>query len=268
MQAKYDRIGKSYNQTRKADPYISSRLWYHLQSAMPGQCLDIGCGTGNYTIALHQKGIDFIGVDPSHQMLATAQSRPFDIDWRQGVAEHLPLNNESVCAVLASLTLHHWTSLTQGFQEAARVLQKDGKLVIFTATPRQMDGYWLNHYFPKMLAKSKTQMPSFEHVQNSLQRSGFQVIQTEKYFVRDDQADLFLYAGKNRPSLYLDEKVRQGISSFSDLANAREVEEGLQRLANDIESGAHLALRQQYQNQEGDYLFITAQPTSSHLALN
>ena len=33
------------------------------------------------------------------------------------------------------------------------------RLVIFTATANQMKGYWLNHYFPEMMAESMRRMP-------------------------------------------------------------------------------------------------------------
>ena len=63
MTEKYDIIGKGYNTTRKADPYLSSRL-FHLLSPVKGETyLDIGCGTGNYSIALNEMGVDFIAID-------------------------------------------------------------------------------------------------------------------------------------------------------------------------------------------------------------
>ena len=62
MLAKYDRIGKYYNQTRTADPYIAERLIYHLKPSRAATYLDIGCGTGNYTIALAEAGVRLIAV--------------------------------------------------------------------------------------------------------------------------------------------------------------------------------------------------------------
>ena len=65
MEAIYDAIGTGYNSTRQADPYLTSRLLYFLKP-QPGKLyLDIGCGTGNYTIALSNQGLNFTGVEPS-----------------------------------------------------------------------------------------------------------------------------------------------------------------------------------------------------------
>jgi hypothetical protein len=44
--------------------------------------------------------------------------------------------------------------------------------------------------------------------------------------VPKDPIDLFLYAGKHKPSIYLDARVRGGIATFAALAEATEVETG------------------------------------------
>ncbi|MEM9820424.1 MAG: class I SAM-dependent methyltransferase [Bacteroidota bacterium] len=259
MIEKYDRIGSDYNYSRKADPYLSQRLLFHLQVESHGQYLDIGCGTGNYTIALAQAGISFIGVEPAQKMLDVARKKSSRIAWKQGKAEAIPLGDQVVEGAIASLTIHHWTDLQQGFRELYRVIKTQGQLVIFTASPVQMKGYWLCHYFPKMLAQSIEQMPEIKQVLAHLKAVGFKNIRQEKYLIRPSQIDLFLYAGKDRPALYLDPKVRAGISSFADLAHQEEVNRGLGQLTQDLASGYIETVQQQYKNTEGDYLYVIAE---------
>ena len=256
MSAKYNRIGKNYNQTRKADPYLASRMKHHLQLDPRKRYLDIGCGTGNYTSVLAQSGGEFIGVDPSARMLDIARERDSTVDWRIGTAESLEVSAESVDGILASLTLHHWDSLWNGFQRLYDALTSGGKVVIFTSTPDQMEGYWLNHYFPQMMKDSMEQMPSRENVTNALERAGFQLVLEEIYEVKPDLQDGFLYVGKHDPSRYLDPSLRKGISSFSALAHQEEVENGLAKLRNDIESGEIDQVQASFTHQKGDYLFI------------
>lgn len=49
----YDSIGKNYDTTRKADPYLAARMFSFLKMDDPDATyLDIGAGSGNYTCAL------------------------------------------------------------------------------------------------------------------------------------------------------------------------------------------------------------------------
>ena len=258
MEAKYDQIGKQYNRTRKAAPYLLERLHHHLDSRAGGHYLDIGCGTGNYTIKLQARGGRFTGVDPSERMLEKARSKSPAIQWLKGVAEAIPLPDASVNGIVGSLTTHHWSDLEQGFKELYRVLEPGGQMVIFTAAPAQMRGYWLNHYFPDMLEKSCQQMPTFDRLSTAITQAGFTALDTEKYFIQPDLQDLFLYSGKHQPDLYLQEAIRQGISSFSALSNQTEVAAGLLRLEADIQSGKITSIINRYENEDGDYLFVTA----------
>ncbi|GAA4275525.1 class I SAM-dependent methyltransferase [Aquimarina mytili] len=256
MHEKYDIIGIDYNTTRKADTYLFNKLLHLLYPTQNGVYLDIGCGTGNYTSEFAKKGYQFIGIDPSTKMLEKAKKQNNSIQWKVGKAESIELSNQSVNGIIASLTLHHWQDLDQGFSELNRVLKPNGDIVIFTATPLQMKGYWLNHYFPKMLVDSMVQMPEYDKIKSNLQKNNLSIDHTEKYFIQPDLQDLFLYSGKHNPKLYLNPKVRQGISSFSSLANAEEVEKGLKILEEDINSGTINHIIKKYENTEGDYLFM------------
>lgn len=256
MQAKYDTIGKNYNLTRKADKYLTEQLLYHLQPTKGEKYLDIGCGTGNYTNELQKKGFDFIGIDPSELMLEKAKLKNNKIHWKIGSAEHTGLPENFVDGIIGSLTIHHWTDLTNGFSELNKVLKPNGRIVIFTSTPEQMKGYWLNHYFPKMLSDSITQMPTLEKVKKAMIDSGIEFLETHRYFIKSDLEDQFLYCGKQNPELYFDEQIRHGISSFSSLSNRTEVENGLSELRIDIDSGNIEEVIKSYENDLGDYLYV------------
>lgn len=256
-ETKYDKIGTGYNSTRQADPYLTKRLFYHLQPKTDRLYLDIGCGTGNYTCTLADKGLNFIGVEPSEKMLSEAKIRNQQINWLKGTAEQIPTEDKVFDGIIATLTIHHWTDLKKAFVELDRVLVDNGKIVLFTSTPEQMKGYWLNHYFPKMLHSSIIQMPSLADIQEAIRQTGLEITDIEKYFIKDDLQDCFLYVGKNNPNRYFDETIRHGISSFSSLANIEEVKQGLSKLKNDIDNLSFDKIKDQYANELGDYLFIT-----------
>lgn len=263
MSTKYNKIGINYNQTRKADSYLTEQLLKHLNPNKKGLYLDIGCGTGNYTSELQNRGFKFIGIDPSIEMLQKAQAKNQNIEWKIGSAEKTDLPQQSIDGIIGTLTIHHWSNLARAFSELAYILKPEGKIVLFTSTPKQMKGYWLNHYFPKMLEDSIVQMPSLKTIEEAMDNARLKITSTENYNIKPDLKDQFLYCGKQNPELYFDESIRHGISSFSALANLEEVERGLNQLRLDIDSGEINSVIKSYENNLGDYLYIIAEKTEA-----
>lgn len=262
MDALYNRIGSGYDTTRRPDPFIAGRLRALLSPRPGGRYVDIACGSGNYTLALANAGVPMTGVDISARMIAAARAKPAPASldhWVQAQVAAMPFAGGAFAGAVCSLAIHHFPDLPAAFAEISRIVDaRDGRLVIFTATPGQMRHYWLGRYFPAMLERSISQMPSPESVKRALGEAGFRQVTTENYHVSPTLRDLFLYSGKQRPELYLDAGVRAGISSFSSLGDRGEIEAGLARLAADIESGAIAAIIDAATHSEGDYLFIRA----------
>ena len=256
MHPAYNKIGIGYNNTRQADPYLAERMYVLLKPETGGRYLDIGCGTGNYTRALQQKGLQFTGVDPSEIMLNEARSKSKTIDWLQGTAENIPCKNEGFSGALGSLTLHHWQNIEKGIKELFRVLEPGARLVFFTSLPEQTESYWLMHYFPRLIKASAQDLPPLEFLKKCGSKAGFEFITRENYFVKDDLKDLFLQSGKNNPELYFNENIRKGISTFALLANKEEIDAGLKCLREDMDSGKFPEIKQKYESDIGDYCFV------------
>ncbi|MGH2416325.1 MAG: hypothetical protein ACRDEA_22060, partial [Microcystaceae cyanobacterium] len=84
------------------------------------------------------------------------------------------------------------------------------------------------------------------------------------FLLPPDLIDSFAAVGWARPELYLESKVRQGISSFAKFERA-ELAHGLSRLRRDLESGAwdreYGYLRQQQQYDVGyRFVYTAAEP--------
>ena len=253
----YDNIGVNYDATRRADPFLAGRLVHHLRPFSGGRFLDLACGTGNYTLAMAEETGFWHGLDMSLGMLRTALGKGGNIHLCQGNAAALPFKTDSFAGAICTMALHHLASLLPVFQEIFRVIDR-GRLVIFTSTAEQMRGYWLNEYFPIAMARSTMQMPSLDAVLESLAAAGFALECTEKYDVRPDLQDLFLYAGKYRPEFYLDEEIRRGISTFSTQSDPEELASGCQRLRQDMASGRINQVTESFRNDGGDYIFVVA----------
>jgi SAM-dependent methyltransferase len=264
--AVYERIGKSYDLTRRADPFILSRLNHYLNIMPHSLYLDAACGTGNYTQALAQLGGTWHAVDQSARMIEAARKKSDSIFWQLTDVARLPYRDELFSGVVCTLAIHHFPSLTLAFTEIYRVMAR-GNFALFTSTPEQTSQYWLAEYFPEAIRKSAEQMPALELVKDALRQAGFSSITTENYSVQEDLQDFFLYSGKHRPAMYLDAAVRSGISTFALLASATEIEEGCRKLAADITQGRITDVIRKYEHNEGDYKFVVARkegPLTNH----
>ncbi|WP_199900107.1 class I SAM-dependent methyltransferase [Caldalkalibacillus mannanilyticus] len=146
MEVLYNHIGKNYDVTRQADLEIVNCLKRHLQ-VEEGLVLDVACGTGNYTVALKNAGLDMVGVDVSDEMIRQAQEKMKEINWNIADVKKLPFSSRTFKGATCILAIHHFDHLVEAFQEVYRVID-EGRFVIFTSSPEQMDRYWLKEYFP------------------------------------------------------------------------------------------------------------------------
>lgn len=232
MKADYDRIGAHYAELRKPDPRIAARIQAALGTA--ATVLNVGAGTGSY------ESIDKIvtAVEPSREMIQ--KRRPSTATVIQASADHLPFGDDTFDASMAVLTLHHWPDKEAGLREMRRVT--GGRIVLLTFDPSARP--WLTDYLPELALLDEEQMPSLTEYERWLGP-----LDVTPVLVPHDCTDGFLYAYWRRPWAYLDPYVRSGSSSFWALGN---VEEGLQKLKRDLETGewkrryAHLLCTQEY----------------------
>ncbi len=100
----------------------------------PGQTvLDVACGTGVLARAAGQRvgpSGSVIGIDPDAGMLAVAEEIDPSVDWREGVAESLPLPDAVVDAVLSQFGMMFFRDRARAAQEMFRVLRAGGRIVV------------------------------------------------------------------------------------------------------------------------------------------
>lgn len=255
--AVYDKIGKTYDLTRQADPDILARILHHLHPNPQDVYLDVGCGTGNYTNALYKNGVNICGLDISTEMLSKARKKNAEITWVLGDARELPFPDQMFGGATCTLATHHIKDIQTAFREVYRVIDS-GAFVILAILPEQVEALWLKVYFPSMINQSIGILSSFDTVSQALRDAGFKNISYEKFSMSKDTRDLFLAAGKNKPELYLDPHVRAGISSFALCQNQQELETGLECLRNDIDSGKIHEIIKALESDLGDYVFVVS----------
>ncbi|GAA5062075.1 class I SAM-dependent methyltransferase [Streptomyces sp. SID10815] len=87
--------------------------------------VDLGAGTGQLTKGLRAAGITVIAVEPDARMRDELVRNHDGVEAHLGSAEHIPLPDASVDAVLAG-NAFHWFDQERAFPEIARVLRPGG----------------------------------------------------------------------------------------------------------------------------------------------
>ena len=97
------------------------------------QVLDVACGTGVLARAaarrVGMKG-SVIGLDVNEGMLAVAERKAPDIQWKQGGAESLPFDEDSFDAVISQFGLMFFDDRAAATHEMSRVLRPGGRLAV------------------------------------------------------------------------------------------------------------------------------------------
>src|SRR3954454_19623152 len=105
----YDTHGRGYSRRRRPDPRIAALIHTALGDART--VLNVGAGAGSYEPADRY----VLAVEPTAAMRA---QRPVGaapaVD---ATAEHLPLDENSFDATMATMTIHQWTDVDQGLRE-------------------------------------------------------------------------------------------------------------------------------------------------------
>ena len=132
--------------------------------------LDIGCGTGDLThlaqTAVYPAG-HVIGIDAAAEMIAVAQEKYPQGDFRLAAVEQLPFPDSSFDVVISSLVLHHLPGDLQeaAMREVCRVLKPNGRSVHVDFATK---GHGLG------------QAPSYEQLEALLKGAGFANVLAQK----------------------------------------------------------------------------------------
>ncbi len=114
-----------------------------------GNLLDIGTGPAWLLLKIHQYAPDLrlTGIDPSQVMLAKGlqniSSAGLDkvIELKNSGASKIPFRDESFDIVISTASVHHWKEPADCFNEAYRVLKKEGFCLFYDVvsdTPKEI----------------------------------------------------------------------------------------------------------------------------------
>ena len=244
-----DEHGRHYTRGRRADPRIEARV--HAALGEAETVVNVGAGAGSY----EPRDRWVLAVEPSATMRGQRPpTAPPAIDARAGA---LPLDDDSVEAAMACVTIHHWQPRGAGLAEMRRVA--GGPVVVLTFDLDRLPPWQLD-YLGEGVAIERPRFGAIEDVAGELGgRTRIETIPTPA-----DCRDGFFEAFWNRPEALLDPSVRASQSMWELLDEGVE-ERIVERLAGDLASGRwderHGHLREM-DSFEGSLRLVISEPDS------
>lgn len=137
-----------------ADTVYALEYAYHLLGDVRGlKILDFGCGNGENTIMLANRGAQVLSMDISTASVKVAEARLEANDLRgaagffTGSAHDIPLPDESVDIVFGMAILHH-LNLELAAPEVFRVLKKGGRAIFSEPVRNSKFVWWVRNLIP------------------------------------------------------------------------------------------------------------------------
>jgi ubiquinone/menaquinone biosynthesis C-methylase UbiE len=123
-------IGGNSNNKNRAEFYD------FLSVLTPSQkILDLCCGDGYDAGQYKSKGFDVSAIDASEELIKIAKKNHQGIDFRVGLAEKLPYENNSFDAIVSKYSIMTSADMNPAFNEAFRVLKQGGYFIYLMTHP-------------------------------------------------------------------------------------------------------------------------------------
>jgi SAM-dependent methyltransferase len=122
-------------------PAVVGAIVAELNIPAAGPVLDLAAGTGKLTRALLGVGLDVVAVEPQLELRELLAASVGSERVREGLAEAIPLPDESVAAVTVA-DAFHWFDHALALAEIERVLRPGGGLALLSAVPDWSGASW------------------------------------------------------------------------------------------------------------------------------
>lgn len=140
----------------------AARTFRHILRRSDARVLDLCCGTGDMTFALHRRAhpeAEITGADFSHPMLARAsqKSQGTSLKWIEADALNLPLPSSHFDLVTSAFGFRNLADYNAGLAEIFRILRADGEIGILDfGEPKGLIGAFYHFYFRHVLPRLGT----------------------------------------------------------------------------------------------------------------
>ena len=150
----YDRdIAEIYASHRGVRPELLKVLIETSRVDRAARALEVGCGTGNYIIAVQfVSGCAAQGIDISEEMLVHAERRDSPVGFSVGTAEFLDVPDGSLDFIFTVDVVHHLGSPADHYREAYRAMAPGGRFCTVTHSEDMFRNTIVSsQYFPETI---------------------------------------------------------------------------------------------------------------------
>lgn len=136
ISAMFDSIAPVYDKLNTILSFGVDRRWRkrllkNVKATSAQKVLDLACGSGDVSIALHRAGLDVTGGDISEGMLQIARKKsPEDIRYLYANAADLPFEDATFDCITISFGIRNFDQLDTCVKELFRVLKPGGTIQI------------------------------------------------------------------------------------------------------------------------------------------
>ncbi len=117
----------------------------------------------------------------------------------------------------------HLIDRPRSFSEGARVLEPGGRLVLASFDPSAFGRYWLNEFFPSMLAADLARFPAQAQLEGELRAAGFVEVHLNRFAAPRELT--------RHEAL---ERIRTRVSATFDLVPEEEYLAGLEKVEHEL----------------------------------
>ncbi|HZK57850.1 MAG TPA: methyltransferase domain-containing protein [Clostridia bacterium] len=135
---------------------VETELAFSLFKPVSGmKVLDVGCGTGNFSIKLAERGCRVVGIDISEEMLRKAREKAklknLDIDFLNMDAYNMSFSDEKFNGVFSMAAFEFFREPQKAYDEMYRVLKQNEHLLVGTIN---RESKWGEFYISKSLQEN------------------------------------------------------------------------------------------------------------------
>jgi SAM-dependent methyltransferase len=141
----WDACGEAFHRYTTAENSLSRAIEGPAIESMLGDCsglrlLDLGCGSGVYTLKFAERGANVVGIDISSKMIELARSeaarKKIAAEFKVGdISKPLQFQDGDFDLVFSSTALHYVASLETTFREVSRTMKRGGRFLASVLHP-------------------------------------------------------------------------------------------------------------------------------------